>query len=323
MSRVLTHGAWPRDAAARAEAFVLLNPAAAGGRAGALYASLEPELCRRFAPTTSTVFDRWRDALADALAAGVRLCVAAGGDGTVHALVNALVDCGAGAMPPGVALGAIGLGSSNDFHKPASGHLRGLPVRLALERASPHDLVRVQYRARGGASAQRCFIVSASIGLAATGNALFDDPDPLLRRLKRRSTDLALAYTALRALGAYRAVGAHLTLPDARFDAPLLNLSITKRAHVTGGLRYDGVTAVDSGLADVFLAVDAGPLRRVAMMARVARGRFVGAKGARHWSVPRLSVRLDRVMDLELDGEIVQADEAELDVIAKGALVCG
>ena len=53
-----------------------------------------------------------------ALARGTRVFIAAGGDGTAHALLNALVD--APGRPPldALALGAVGLGSSNDLHKP-------------------------------------------------------------------------------------------------------------------------------------------------------------------------------------------------------------
>jgi diacylglycerol kinase family enzyme len=46
--------------------------------------------------------------------------VAAGGDGTVNAVVSALVENASPDALRRIRLGAVGLGSSNDFHKPLS-----------------------------------------------------------------------------------------------------------------------------------------------------------------------------------------------------------
>jgi diacylglycerol kinase family enzyme len=307
----------------RERAFVLLNARAGGGSADERYARLRSELAARFALDETSIDAAWREPLARALAEGTRVFLAAGGDGTVHALINALVELGRGRMPAGAALGAIGLGSSNDFHKPVGATLQGLPVRIDLERARPHDLVLVRHRIGSQSAEQRWFLVSASLGITAKGNALFNRGDAVLRRLKRRSAELAIDYTVLRALLAYRPVRAEIGLPDERVVGEIFNLSVTKRAHVTGGLRYEGVSAPDSGRADVFLAADMRPLRRVLTLLRVSRGRFSGAPGTHHWAVPRLSVRLARATELELDGEIVLASEAEFEVVEKGAVVCG
>ncbi len=98
---------------------------------------------------------------------------------------------------------------------------------------------------------------------------------------------------------------------------------MTKRAHVSGGFRYEGTTAADSGLLDVFLAADMGAARRALALLRLAHGRFQGQPGTFHWAVPQLAVKLAQVVDLELDGEIVPASEAHFEVIEKGVLLCG
>ena len=42
-------------------------------------------------------------------------------------------------------LGAIGLGSSNDFHKPFKQNNKNVPIRLNFTEAIPHDLGEVVY----------------------------------------------------------------------------------------------------------------------------------------------------------------------------------
>ena len=80
----------------RPAAFVLLNPAA--GRAADVrrLAFTRREIDARFAAVEVTMDSAgsWKDALSPALARGVRTFIAAGGDGTVHALLAALVETG-------------------------------------------------------------------------------------------------------------------------------------------------------------------------------------------------------------------------------------
>ena len=66
-------------------------------------------------------------------------CPSATGSGTVNGVLNAILAQGAD-----VTLGAIGLGSSNDFHKPFAKDKRvgGAPVRLDASRAIRADVGR-------------------------------------------------------------------------------------------------------------------------------------------------------------------------------------
>ena len=58
----------------------------------------------------------------DAVAQGCERIIVGGGDGTINAVVNALV--ADGREPPGAALGILPLGTANDF-----AHGCGLPVK--------------------------------------------------------------------------------------------------------------------------------------------------------------------------------------------------
>ena len=112
---------------------ILLNEAAAGDTGAARWR----HVCdARPALALSDVVrleadGEWRGAIARGLARGTRRFIAAGGDGTVNALLNALLGARGDLPLAELELGAIGLGSSNDFHKPKREVWRGVPVRGA------------------------------------------------------------------------------------------------------------------------------------------------------------------------------------------------
>ena len=117
---------------ARPPAVVLLNPAAGGRRRlarwwrarGSLAAVCEPRVVE------TDLAGKWRAAVRREIEDGTRLFIAAGGDGTVSALADELV-WARGRIPLGeFTLGAVGLGSSNDFHKPFGRAVGGVPVRI-------------------------------------------------------------------------------------------------------------------------------------------------------------------------------------------------
>ena len=77
--------------------------------------------------------------------AGVDCVIAGGGDGTVNAVLSALVTHAGAARLRRIKVGAVGLGSSNDFHKPFGTTLAGIPCRLDRHRLRDHDIGRLDY----------------------------------------------------------------------------------------------------------------------------------------------------------------------------------
>lgn len=92
---------------------VILNPAADNGRAAQLQTGIL-QAAKPFGQLELVLAQRPRHAeqlAREAAAAGYDLVVAAGGDGTVHEVVNGLMAEG----KPVAKLGVIPLGSGNDF----------------------------------------------------------------------------------------------------------------------------------------------------------------------------------------------------------------
>ncbi len=306
----------------RPPAVVVLNPGASGGRARRRLVRAWPAVVERFDPRVVELdgAGRWRAELHDALRGGVRHFVAAGGDGTVGAVADALWRaCGRVPLST-VTLGAIGLGSSNDFHKPVRSRQAGVPVRL--DGGTWRDLGRVRYTDERGDEHERVFLVSASLGVTASANAFFNDGDALLRALRGRLTGAAIAYAALHEVLGGRGVTLELELPGTRQTVRAASLGILKTPHLAGGLAFDTEVAPDDGALAVNLVEDRGRLATLATLLSLTRGRFVGRPGARHWHVRRVSVRAPVPVPLEIDGEVVRARRARFDVLAERIRAC-
>jgi diacylglycerol kinase family enzyme len=308
-----------------APALVVLNPAARHGTGLARYHRIQGLLEARYALST-VVFDRqgrWRNELRQALAAGTRVVIAAGGDGTVGAVASAIVE-GHGPVPlEGLTLGAVGLGSSNDFHKPVTVASRRVPLRIDTERRALRDVARARYENGTGGWHERLFLVSASLGVTAAANAFFnEEKDRVLRLLKARWVDGAVVYAALVALCRHGNLAGRLELPEGEETVALSNLSVLKTPHLSGCLRYDTPVAPDSGRLAVNLCAGMSRPQLVSVLAGLVRGRFCGRRGTHHWTVDRLQVDLAAPAPLELDGEVVTARRVVFDVLPERIGVC-
>lgn len=310
----------------RARALVIVNAGACGGRGERRFASVRAEVEARLDAryVRLDAAGCWRETLAGALGEGIRVFIAAGGDGTVGAVADALV-AHHGAVPLGaLVLGAIGLGSSNDFHKPSGGaRASGVPLRIDVASAAPRDLGRVHYTDADGAEHARVFVVSASLGATARANALFNARGAFMRLASRWFLDAAIVWTALRCLATHRGMDAELRLGDGAVEPVCLdNLSVLKTPHLSGGLTYDTPVAPDSGRFAVNLCEGMTRLRLGRTLAGLARGRFQGRPGTRSSSEATVAVVLGGSQPLELDGEIVWARSARFELLPERILTC-
>jgi diacylglycerol kinase (ATP) len=314
-------------------ALVVLNPSAGGGRAARRWKTVQPELRRRLARydiVTSSSEASLDRAVQSALREGVRLFVAAGGDGTVSGLVNALgrIRRAASSRSPWseILLGAVGLGSSNDFHKPRSSAARWWPVPLRIDACavSSRDLCVARFVTPDGTPRTRFFVVSASLGAVAAANAYFNRGDGVLRLLKAIWTGGAIGYAALASLLGHRGFEACLHLPgEGRRQLRVNNLSVLKTPHLSGGLRFDSSVAPDDGRLSIHLCAGMTRAQLAWTFFDLCRGRFAGAPGRHSFSSPSLHVACDGPVPLELDGEVVLAREVSFEVLPEKLRVCG
>ncbi|MBI2932130.1 MAG: hypothetical protein HYY16_10810 [Planctomycetes bacterium] len=298
---------------------ILVNRNANGGRAKERWTRVEAELRAR-----RLRFDvRYTSSLQDVpgLIEDHDVVVAAGGDGTVHGVLNALMR-----RHPTAVLGAIGLGSSNDFHKPFSPEcmIAEAPVRMDPARHSTVDVGKAVLTDPVGRRHIRYFCLNASVGLVAESNAFFNGDDRMLLWLKRRNVEAAILYAALVNLARFRPVRAALRLDEGPERVmSFAALGILKKVHFAGGLRYDTPVRPDDGLFDVNLCARTARSALARTLVNLYRGRFRGLPGAHCWRARRIRILPERPLHLEMDGEVSTIAAAELLVVPRALKICG
>ena len=304
---------------------VLLNPHANGGQAAhrwkkvlqapaAKALGLEDAPCFQGPPSEAQAWVEGQ------LQAGAKRFLAAGGDGTVHLALNALLDARSRVPGSHPSLGALGLGSSNDFHKPyapALGRARiaGFPARVDFHHAFPHDvgevLVDGERRLR--------FVINASAGVTAQANHFFNTAGAAFRLLKRVSVGAAILVAALSTFARYRHVDLDIAA-DGRTcgGARLSNLGIVKNPCFAGSFRYPAGPGPDSGSFGVFLLEGLGTLGLVRSLLGLSVGRFHG----RSFRARTLGLRSPLPFALETDGEVCLTRSARFSVLPKEFPLC-
>jgi diacylglycerol kinase (ATP) len=308
---------------------VILNPLANAGNGRKRWKSLlESETAARAGLRDAPVFDgppfnlqAW---VSERLRQGARRFVAAGGDGTVHAVVNALMMAPerAGIEPEAIKLGAVGLGSSNDFQKPYLKEGRekaaGIACRLQFSQASTHDLGRATLD-----GVPRFFVINASIGVTAEANWQFNEARGGLGFLKRRWVDGAIVATALSAFAKYRNFDIKLAVGDeASREVSLTNLGVVKNVHFSGQMRYDLAQAPDDGLFGVHLCEGMSRLEMVKILSALSSGRFSGIPKTSSWQASRVEAASPYLFAVETDGEVTRARQAVFENLRRELRVC-
>jgi diacylglycerol kinase (ATP) len=307
---------------------VLLNPRSNGGAAAKRWPAVRSAMQRlrpdaQFVEPASAA--EAQSAIAVGIAAGHDAIVVAGGDGTVNLALNVVMDPATDRPSvPRVALGAIGLGSSNDFHKPIvpERDLAGAPARVDVDGATAVDVGKATIQLPGGGQLVRYFLLNASMGMVADGNNAFNTGRGLVRWLKSRNVDLAIAVCTAKVVAAlcvpHVAVGSH----GWDYDGPIANVGVLKSVYFAGGMRYDTAVVDDDGQFDVNIWRAAGRLAICRLVFGLYRGRFLSSPLAISHRCDSVDLRPRTPCPLELDGEIVVAQSARLNVLRTALKVC-
>jgi len=306
---------------------LFLNTRAAGGTALDKWRRIEPEFISRFQPGRMHMpqtIEALRATLRQALDTGETDYVAAGGDGTVNSLLNSICEVARPKELSRIRLGAIGLGSSNDFHKPFLGaqFVGDVPCKVDFRNAYLRDVGCLRFRANG-CSMQRFFLANASSGVTAEANRFFNHPTAALEFLKRVSTGAAILYAAVRTILVYRNFECTIRVGQNACRTTLLtNLAVMKSPHVSGSFLYDTPVAPNDGTFAINLSESMSKIELLHLLYSLSHGRFMHLHHTQSWSHPSITITSTEPMAIEYDGEIVTTRTAEFTVLGKHLQVC-
>lgn len=273
-----------------APALVLLNPRAAGGRAGALREPMVRWLKAQAPTVPCQVIDgiAAARALIDAQAAGTRI-VLVGGDGSVHQMLPSLA-----LQPRELAL--VPLGSGNDTARALG--VAGLRWDKALDHAlrgaaTPMDLGWCEAEAR-----TLWFASSLTAGFDSAVGARALRAPAVLRGLPR------YLWATLGELAALRHWPLTISLDGQRVhDGPVLFASVLNTPSYGSGMPVMPMARIDDGRLDLLVAGPFGRLGTAAMLPRMLAGRHLPHPRVYTGSFTRLQIASPVAVPLAGDGE--------------------
>ncbi len=156
--------------------------------------------------------------------------ISAGGDGTLHSMVNALIAARGLSVLEKISFGHIGLGSNNSFLRPYSEckTFFGIAMRIS-EKAELSDLIEITID-----DEQKIYCVAnASAGFLASANQLFNTEKDIAY-LKKMNSDAADVYTFFKALFSWTPI----TISTADETKGITNLHFMKRPYYAADLGF-------------------------------------------------------------------------------------
>jgi diacylglycerol kinase (ATP) len=232
---------------------------------------------------------------AEALRGGAEMIVAAGGDGTVNAVVNGLAADFAGAT-----LGIIPLGTGNDLARTLAVPLEPLEALALLSSGvvRPIDVIHLGYANR----------VTYGVNMAV-GGFTGQMNEMMTEDLKASWGPLAYLMGAVKTLP-------HLTgyQTDIQWDGityeheTVLNIAVANGRTAGGGLPVAPIASPEDGWLDVVIVRYASAIGLADVAARLLIGTYLEAEPVSHHRVRHLYVHSRPGMWFNLDGELLTND---------------
>ena len=283
----------------------ILNPAADRGRASRLHDRLHT-----FAPNNTAAEvvlaqgpEHIREVAAEATAAGYDVVGAAGGDGTIHHIVNGLLRDPEIESEQRPALGLIPLGTGNDY---AVGLDLNAPPPASVQRLfngerRPIDLARLSLP--GGSH-----IACNGIGLGFDAAIAIEST-----RIQAVAGFPAYLLATLRSI-LFRFEAPHLEgrFDERRFAQEALLLAVGIGPRVGGGFRITPDASFTDGQLDICLVEPISRPTMLAMLLRVLRGTHTGARFVSMHRSRKIEIVSDRPLPIHADGEILASFEDDV-----------
>lgn len=248
------------------------------------------------------------------LQAGCRFLVAVGGDGTVHEVVNGMLDGAGRSLAHGAVLGVVAAGSGCDYVRTF-----GLPSRaadavghLTGDRVVRVDVARIHYVDPAGAPASRCFVNIAEVGLgASTAQRAI--------RLPRRLGQSRYLVAFWAVLPSYRPGAARIDVDGAvAHDGRAVNVVAANCRYFGGGMQVSPRSQPSDGQLEL-LVFTGRKTDSFTMLPRVYRGRHVPHRNIVELTGRRFRIESASALDVEADGEVLGTTPVSIDVLP-GAL---
>ena len=242
---------------------------------------------------------------------GRRYLIAVGGDGTVHEVVNGMVDAEAGRLRgDDPVLGVVGAGSGCDLLRTFG--LDRPPEVLARHLAGPDtvriDLGRVRFATRDGGTGTRVFANVAEVGYGGSVSRLAN-------RLPRRLSGARYSLAIVGAVPRFRRIDTTVTVDGGSVREPVCNVVVANGQFFGGGLKVAPRALPTGGSLNV-QSWGGHPVDVIRAQPQLRTGAHLARADVREWSSTTVEVTTATPVDLEADGEYLGVSPVTFDVLA-------
>jgi diacylglycerol kinase (ATP) len=302
-------------------AFVVMNPASAGGRTLRRWpatldalrsAGVDGEVHRTGARGDAT------PAVRAALERGYRTVVAVGGDGTINEVVNGFFDEAGAPIGANAVLGLLPSGTGGDFRKAA-----GIPggIAAAARLIARGSRRRVDVGCVAFADGRRRFFLNiADCGIGG---------EVVARTSRRRSTrgrafgSAMFLSASLATLLRFGARSAHIEVDGTALQRTVRSVVVANGTCFGGGMRVAPHAELDDGQFDVVIIGDTGRMRALAGIPSLYRGRHLQRSEVEVHRGRTVHVSCDGdPMLFDIDGEAVGTTPATLTCLPGAIMLC-
>jgi diacylglycerol kinase (ATP) len=250
----------------------------------------------------------------EAVRSGRRFVVAVGGDGTVHELVNGLIDAETGEVyGDDPVLGVVGAGSGCDLMR-TFGLDRSPEVladHLVTDDTLTIDIGRARTTQPDGSEQVRLFANVAEAGYGGTVTHLAN-------RLPRRIGRARYAAAIVGSVTGFRRVTTTVTVDAGTVTEPVCNVVIANAQFFGGGLKVAPRALPSDGRLNV-QTWGGRPIDVLLAQPQLRHGTHLRRDDVREWQSRVVTVDAERALRVEADGEVLGTSPASFDVLP-GAL---
>ena len=243
----------------------------------------------------------------EAAKAGTRFLVAVGGDGTIHEVVNGMIENDEPIVEDPV-LGVVSAGTGSDFIKTF-----GLPAAPGVAVAHldgpesfPIDIGKVTYTENGN-EVTRYFPNIAEVGIGA-------DVVARAQRLPRwlgPTVYLAAFWLVMRK---HKSAQVKVDLVDRSYEGPANNIVVANCQFFGGGMKIAPKAAPTDGLLDIQVE-HARKREAISIMPKIFKGEHLPHPDIEEFKRVKCSVESDRPLLIEADGEVLGHTPARFEVL--------
>ena len=300
--------------------YLIVNPVSANGRLARYWPRLARQLEEAGLSFTFTFTERPKHATELARAArarGERIVVAVGGDGTVHEVVNGLVDEETLRTPPEAlpwTLGVIPFGTGTDFVRTVGipRYPQGAIARLREGTRRSIDLIHVAYQARG--EPRTCYSANV-VGLGFDAAVV----ERVNRSSKALGGTLPFLTSVLTQLLGYRNKEVAVRFDGQELRGRANAVVACNGRYFGGGMQVGPLARPDDGLIDLIYVGDLTRVELLLNLPRIYAGTHLTHSKVRHFRATEVAVETEEEVFVEAEGELLGTAPVHLRIVP-GAL---